>query len=233
MQPIPETVQLLDALRDAGGSDLEPALRRFAEAVADIVPSCVGVSVGMLHHGLTFTLVSTAQRAAVLDSVQYVAGGPCVDSGVEQVELVVDDVLDERRWQQFAVSAAAAGIRSSASMPLRWPGLERASLNIYAAEHDAFSRTVLQALRSVVGRGVQDAVQNADLSFWTRGEAERAPERLAARSAVEQAVGIVIARDGVSAETARRRLEDAARRAGVEVVDVARALVGDLDQGEP
>src|SRR4051794_24582082 len=121
MDPISETAQVLESLRGAGNWDLESSLLQFARAGAGVVPSCVGVSVGVVQFGLTFTLVSTAECASAMDAVQYVAGGPCVDSGLGQVELVVDDVLDERRWQQFAVSSAAAGIQSSASMPLTWP----------------------------------------------------------------------------------------------------------------
>src|SRR4051794_21231519 len=59
------------------------------------------------------------------------------------------------------------------------------------------------------------AVANADLSFITRKEAERAPTRIRNQNLIDVATGIVAARRVVDAETAVARLRDAASRAGV------------------
>src|SRR5690348_16435882 len=105
MDPIPETAEALgelDSEHDAG-----IRLRRLQELAAQArahVPDLVGVSIARLEHEITFTLVATDAEVAVLDAVQYVDGGPCVDGAhTEEIhEFAQDDVLDEERWRLFA-----------------------------------------------------------------------------------------------------------------------------------
>ncbi|KGM02607.1 hypothetical protein Q760_12430 [Cellulomonas cellasea DSM 20118] len=217
---------MLRALRESGAGDIESALRELADRVAEVVPSCVGVSLSVAHGGLTFTLASSSTDAARLDAVQYLVGGPCVGTASENVEIELGDLLDEDRWQRFAVSAAAAGVRSTLSLPLVVAGVGPGSVNLYAADEHAFV-DAREALRDVVGAGVDVAVTNADLSFRTRDAAAAAPHNLRELDLVEQAVGYLMASERIDAEQARGRLAEAAERAGIDLVAVARTLVGD------
>ncbi|MBB2924621.1 ANTAR domain-containing protein [Cellulomonas cellasea] len=226
MEPVPGTAEVLRALRESGAEDLEGALRDLADRIAEVVPSCVGVSLSVAHGGLTFTLASSSADVARLDAVQYLVGGPCIDTALEDVEIQLDDVLDENRWQRFAVAAAAAGVRSTLSLPLGVTGVGPGSINVYAADEHAFAGS-REALRDVVGAGVDVAVTNADLPFRTRTAAAVAPRDLRALDLVEQAVGYLMASERIDAERARERLAEAAERAGVDLVAVARALIGE------
>src|SRR4051794_40849208 len=110
MEPIPETSEAVDELDPSiDEGDLLAHLTRLAEDAQEIVPDLVGVSVAGLTHGLTFTLVATAIEIAVLDAVQYVATGPCVEGAHsnEVREFPRDDVLDEEEWRVFAGGAGA------------------------------------------------------------------------------------------------------------------------------
>ncbi|MGW6131171.1 ANTAR domain-containing protein [Cellulomonas sp. NPDC055163] len=225
MEPVPGTVELLRALRASDAGDVEGALRELAARVAEVVPSCVGLSLSVAHGKLTFTLASTDGTTAALDAVQYLVGGPCVETAAEDVEIELTDVLDEDRWRRFAVAAAASGVRSTLSLPLTVPGMGPASVNVYAADEHAFAGT-RDALRAVVGAGVDVAVTNADLPFRTRTAAGSGLQDLRALDVVEQAVGYLMASEQLDADRARARLVDAAERAGTDLVTVARALVG-------
>ncbi|MFS0699932.1 ANTAR domain-containing protein [Cellulomonas sp. 179-A 4D5 NHS] len=225
MEPVPGTTELLRSLRESGAGDVEGALRELAGRVADVVPSCVGVSLSVAHGGLTFTLASTSDDTAGLDAVQYLAGGPCVETALEDVEIELGDLLDEERWQRFAVAAAASGVRSTLSLPLSVPGMGPGSVNVYAADEHAFVGT-RDALREIVGEGVDVAVTNADLPFRTRTAAAAGPQNLRALDVVEQAVGYLMASEQLDADRARARLTEAAERAGTDLVTVARTLVG-------
>jgi hypothetical protein len=68
-------------------------------------------------------------------------------------------------------------------------------------------------------------VTNADLSFTSRSRAAAAPMRLREQGFIDGAVGFVAARQGVDTATAATRLRDAAARAGVRVVDVAKFIL--------
>ena len=56
---------------------------------------------------------------------------------------------------------------------------------------------------------------NADLSFSTREDAERGPERLRVSTRIQIAVGVIAGSRGIDLETAQREFSEAARRAGL------------------
>jgi AmiR/NasT family two-component response regulator len=72
---------------------------------------------------------------------------------------------------------------------------------------------------------VNDLVANADLSFMTREFAQELPQRLAEHELLNQAVGVLIARNGHSAAEARDRIAFAATHAKASRADVARIVM--------
>jgi GAF domain-containing protein len=193
------------------------------------VPECVGLSVSQLEDGLTFTLVASSAEIAALDATQYLDGGPCVDSSLNAKKVAVEnleqqDVLDERQWLLYARTGAAAGVASSLSLPLRSAGRVTGSVNLYASTPNAFDGHH-EALAAIFGAWAPGAVTNADLSFRTRLEAAAAPRRARDQHLVDQACGWVAASQGVDVPIARQRLREAAARAGITEVQVARAVL--------
>jgi GAF domain-containing protein len=227
VKPIRETVE---AARELGryqpDLDVLGYLQDTADKVQAVVPDCIGISLAWVDHGLTFTLVASDAEIAVLDAVQYLAGGPCV-AGVElEHGLALDDadLLDEERWRLFADASAARGVMSTLTLPLVHQGEVLGSANLYGGSAHAFDGHH-EVLARLLGGRVSDIVRNADLSFSTRRLAERAPQTLQSQNAVDQATGIIIASLRVGADAAAERLKDAAQRAGISVEQFARALV--------
>src|SRR3954449_4430228 len=104
MEPIPETVEAIDELDPSVDDfDILEHLTRLSNRAQEIVPDLVGVSIARMDQGLTFTLVATAGEIAVLDGIQYLAGGPCVEGAqaTEVREFNHDDVMDEEGWRLF------------------------------------------------------------------------------------------------------------------------------------
>ena len=198
--------------------------------VEELVPECVGLSLAVLEGGLTFTLVASDLQAAALDAAQYLDGGPCVDAVEEgrRHSVTIEDLLDEGRWQIYAESSAAVGVASSLSLPIFRGGRVVGGVNLYASTPDAFNGRH-QVLADAVGASVQDAVTNADLSFSTRKAAAEAPTRFNDERDIDVALGVIAARRDVEIAAARRRLDDAAQRAGITTVQAARALIRLLD----
>ena len=227
MEPIPETLQALDEL------DVlldEPTLLSQLRAVADrgreVAPGLVGVSIAAREEGVTFTLVATDDEIAVLDAVQYVDSGPCVDAidlG-HGVTTSPGGLLDEERWQDFARASAAHGVLSTLTLPIVQDGRIVATVNLYGRTQDTFAGRH-EDLAEVFGGWAPGAVANADLSFSTRSAAEQAPAQLRRTARIEAATGILAARLGIALDEARRHLDDAARRAGVPVASLAEVVV--------
>jgi GAF domain-containing protein len=236
LEPIPESVEALDELDpSADTDDLLARLRQLANRAQDLLPDLVGVSVACFNHGLTFTLVATDDEVAVLDAIQYAAGGPCVDAAHDKQvrEFNNDDVLSETRWQMFAEATAARAIRSTLTLPLVGPdGGAIGTVNLYAASPRAFVGHHDQ-LADLFGAWAAGAVANADLSFMTRHTAQEAPGRVREAVIIDTAVGILAANQSVEIETAERRLRTAAQLAGVSVVELAADIVSSNRRQKP
>ena len=227
MEFIRETLEAfdeLDPLLDDGS--LFEQLSRTAADVKSIAPNLAGMSLASSTHGLTFTLVATDDEIAALDAVQYLDTGPCVEAfehgqGVATTE---GGVLDEKRWHDLAVASAAAGVRSTLTFPVKERGDTVGSVNLYGRTEDTFVGKH-QALADALHAWAPGAVTNADLSFSTIEEARRAPERLRNEAIVDTATGILAANRRVSLDDARDQLNSAARRAGVPLTRLARAII--------
>ena len=227
MEPIPHTLEALhelDAVLDE--EDLLARLRSTADLARRVAPGLVGISIASRDQGVTFTLVATDEEIAVLDAVQYVATGPCVDAVDlgHGITSSAGGLLDEERWSDFARASAAAGIHSTLTLPVVDGGVVVGSVNFYGRDEDTFVDRH-EALADIFGAWAPGAVADADLSFTTRTAAEQAPDQLRQSAVVDTATGITAAQRGISVADARAQLDDAARRAGVPVETLAAVVV--------
>lgn len=231
MEPIPETVQAVHELDPVDSGELLPRLTELANRAQRIVPDLVGASIARLEEGLTFTLVATAVEIAVLDGIQYAAGGPCVDGAyTKQVGgFQSGDVLDEDRWRLFAEATGAHAIRSTLTLPIIADERVAGTVNLYAASRRAFVGHH-EELADVFGAWAAGAVANADLSFTTRRKAQAAARQLREQTWIDVAAGILSAYLGIDVEAAEDRLREAAARAGVSAVEIARTVVRAREQ---
>lgn len=233
MEPIPETVAAVDEL---GLNDLLDELKDLANRAKEVVPDLVGVSIARLDQGLTFTLLASAEEVAIFDGIQYVAGGPCVDSAMAGEVRQFDnrDVLDEARWQLFACATAARAVRTSLTLPVMRRGAVVGTVNLYGASRRAFDDQY-DELAQLFGAWAAGAITNADLSFATRDEAREAPRLVGDHVLVETAIEILSAELGVDVDGAEDRLRAAAARAGVSTSELAREIIrarGRKDSGQ-
>lgn len=227
MEPIPPTSEALRQLGSRGDTHVAVALLEISRRAERIVPDCVGLSLALLDHGLTLTMVATSDDIAALDAVQYVDGGPCVDAVADNriidVDLENEDVLDENRWSMYARATATAGIASSLTLPITREGQVLGSINLYASTAHAFEGHH-DALAAALGESAETMVTNADLSFSTRLAAADAPGRLADQDDIDIALGMIAASQSVNIATAYERLRQAAARAGITEGQAARAV---------
>jgi GAF domain-containing protein len=230
VEPIKETRQVLDDLARYGDERTARQLEELGELVRAIVPECIGISVCLLETGITFTLSASSEEIAALDAVQYIDGGPCV-AAVANDDVVIapsgEELLDESAWQMHAQATAAAGVRSTLSIPIKQDGSVVGGINLYAATSDAFAEHV-ETLTHAVGASVQEAISNADLAFRSRERARLGPTHLDEFDQVNRAVGALGAARGLDAETARLLLHDSAVRTGLSESQVARVLLAFL-----
>jgi GAF domain-containing protein len=136
VDPIPETRQ---AIEDFGpfqieDDDLVAELQERAAEVRAAVPECIGLSIGSHVDQVTFTLVATDAEIALLDAVQYLDGGPCVEAVLEDrlVEVNEHDALDEGMWSLFGRASAAVGAGSDHVLAFVRAGLDEEQWHLLA-----------------------------------------------------------------------------------------------------
>lgn len=227
LEPIPETVEAIEEFGpfSYGQADLLPHLRQLAAHVRRLVPACVGLSVTLRALDATFTLAATDRRIAVLDAVQYLDGGPCVDAVETDVTVTstIDSALDEDRWRLFSAAKAARHVQSTLSLPIvdHVAGGDTVvgGFNLYAATPDAFEGRH-DALGDVLGAWATGATTNSDLSFDSREMARRAPHVLREGFDLTLATHLLAQGTADPPEDWEQRLRDAAVRAGVPLRDL-------------
>jgi len=228
VEPIPETRNALRHLALQGEDTLAGQLNKVTARLDSEVPGVVAFSVGVARHDIILTYVSTRHEANVLDGVQYVDDGPCQLAARTGDIVSVDHegLLDEGRWQLFAQSGAARGILSTLSLPVMDGDRVIGGVNLYGSRSDTFASRV-EDVASIVGGWATGAVSNADLSFTTRLEAARAPQRLEDLQTINEAVSILVDSKGVTSTMARSKLHEAAAQAGIPVVTLALMVIGE------
>jgi GAF domain-containing protein len=226
MEPIPETTKAVDEFGPFSEGDLLRTLKWQSQQVNLIVPDCVGLSLSSAAAGVTFTLVASAEQVALLDALQYIAGGPCLKAVETQEALVYSegDPLDEERWQLFARGTAALGVASTLSLPVLSDGVVVGSVNLYAASAQAFAGHHDELAR-LFGAWAPGAITNADLSFRSRSVAEHAPDKLRGEYHIEVAVGIIAMQQHLTPDAARKQFTEAAQRAGVTEAELAGTII--------
>ena len=232
MEPIPETRELLDVLW-VGSNDerLEDWLLTRAQQVAALIPDCAGATIALIGDlGLTFTFVATADHLRLVDSAQYLHDGPCEQTVRGEDTSGESDLLDEKEWRLAALAGAATGVTSTLSLPIRARGDIVGSVNFYGVEPGTFSGRA-GALAKLFGAATEEAVSNADLSMTGVDRARQATTQMVDETILNTATGILAERERLPLPDARRQIEDAARRAGVDVAKLANLIVRDAEEG--
>ena len=227
LAPLPETREAMAEFVTLDEPEIDEVIEGLGRRAREIVPEVVGLSLGLVREGVTFTLVASNSGLAVLDATQYLDGGPCVEvteARRDVVEFAMDDPLDEGRWLLFAQASAAVGVASSLSLPLLRDGRVIGGINLYASTGNAFTGRHDQ-LADALDASASGAVTNADLSFATRLQAARALAKLRNDQEIETATGLLAGRYDQDVDLAGARLRDAAARAGVDEALVARLMI--------
>lgn len=220
MQPTPGTAGALRQLSQPQAGRLLTELRDRSDRAHRVVPDCVGVSFGSLQRGVTFTLVAADAASHLVDDDLDDGPDPVGDVGGR----ADDELMHEESWQSSAQATAAAGVRSSLTMPIMVGGRVTASVSLYASSSTAFAGHH-EEIADIFDAWAPGAVSNADLAFETRVIADAAPGILSDQRAVALAAAVLAGRDGVDNDAAHRHLEEAARRARVSDAVFARYVL--------
>lgn len=206
---------------------LKELLTRVASYAVHAIPGADGAGLTLIEDGRADTIVATADFVTAVDAIQYGLGdGPCIMAAREGRTVISRSLADEPRWGTFGARVADLGVHSVVSLPLRIGDGVVGAMNVYAHAYDAFDERSAE-LGEAFAVPAAIAVQHAHMLEQTRRLAEQLQASLEMQMLVEQAVGVLIGRDKVDAQEARRRLVALSEQRDEPVRAVARFLVDD------
>jgi transcriptional regulator with GAF, ATPase, and Fis domain len=213
--------------------DVQHTLQKICDLAVETIEGCDHAGISFLKGKNVTTPAASDDVPRAVDAIQYETGeGPCLDAIRDHEVFQSGDLGTERRWPKFASRAQReTGVTSVLCFRLFVEGDTLGALNLFSKAHDAFdedSRTV----------GVVFAA-HAALALSTAMHDEQMEEALQSRDLIGQAKGILMAREGITADQAFDMLRRASQRLNVKLRDVAGSIVSPEsgtpagDEGDP
>jgi len=211
---------------------VEQFLHEMAVMAARLVRRGLSCGMTMQPRGKPVTVACSDQVAARVDEVQYELGdGPCLHAMRDGHMVRIRDTAEKASWPGFEAQAASYGIRSCLALPLNADGKPVGALNLYSREASAFG--VAEARRA------EDFAENASgaLSLAVRLAShaaliEQLRSSLISRTVIDQALGIIMAREQCNQGRAFAILRSASQNSNRKLRDIAAAVVTSIT-GEP
>jgi GAF domain-containing protein len=218
----PALIRSVSALTDL---DVERDLPRAVQQVTDAAKALFGVdSAGLMladDRGELRWATASDQRGQVLEEGQERLGeGPCVNAFALQAPMAMRDAHQEPHWGEITGVLTGQHVRAALSVPVQLEGGPIGTLDLYSAaprDWDQQEVSAVQVYAALVATLLSQAV-----AAHVKGRlAEQLQVAFEHRNRIEQAKGMLMAREGIDDAAAFRRLRGAARSSRRALVDVA------------
>ena len=208
-----------------GADSMESFLDELTGLAADEVDRGLSCGITIRLADRPMNVASSDRLAERLDEVQYSAGdGPGLDAIATGQPVEVHDLDVGERWPAWSARARENGVRKALAVPLTAGDITLGALNTYSTSSEPFTDADRAATTKFATKAARALAVAARLS--ERTEVARHLEAvLNARGTVDQATGILMAREHCTADEALVLLKTAAQRHGTSVLDIAEDLV--------
>ncbi len=137
---------------------------------------------------------------------------------------VIRSLMVESRWPEFTNHALYCGVQSLVACPLGVDGEILGSLVLYSSREAAFESRQAAAAQALADRA---AVLLANVRSYEAAAALSAQlgEALKSRAVIDQAKGILMATEGLTADEAFDKIKNLSQATNIKVRDLARQIV--------
>ncbi|MBJ7287941.1 GAF and ANTAR domain-containing protein [Williamsia sp.] len=214
----------------ADSHDLPGLLAEVAAFAVQAIPGADGAGVTLLRvnrsDNMVETLAASSPFVEEIDHIQYVTlqEGPCITAALERRTVRSGSLGGEKMWPRFGPRVGRLGVHSALSLPLLLPGKVVGAINVYARQKDAFDEQAAQ-LGELFAKPAAVAVHNAQILAQAMALTEQLQTALASRPTIDQAIGLLRGRTGLSAEEAFDHLRTISRTEHRKLADVAQRIV--------
>ena len=200
----------------------EERLLQLTRAVIETVDGVDYASISFADHEGIRTLAATDDLVNKLDATQYeLREGPCYEAATQTGVVMTTDVGRDDRWPRFGPRAASLGIAAHVAHRILNTGDERAALNMYSTELGAI----------VADSEVVDMVlSEAALVLGLTRERDQVEEVMQSRTAIAQAIGLVMGHCRVDSDAAFRYLVRRSQSENRKLRLIAQELIAEADR---
>src|SRR5688500_3194149 len=217
----------------ANAEVVDAALRLVVALAHATVSGADGVSVMLSRAGSLAAVAASDETISGMDADQYATGqGPCVSAATDGHPIYVESLDTESRWPEFIPRARQRGINSILSMPLLTQGRPLGALNIYSNRAGALSDPE-HALAALCAQQASDLLASAAVDVSAEELSGRLRDALQIRETIAMAVGVVMNREGVSADDAQALLLQSSHQSAIPLREQAQAIVTFTQRGSP
>jgi hypothetical protein len=210
-------------------STVDHQLALIARLAADRVAAVDYASVTAIREDAYTTVAASSELAVAVDEAQYAEqAGPCLEPLHTGAPVAVPDIAATMVWPGFREQAVKIGLGASVSLPLyAGSGAPVAVLNLYG--HDATAMAaVADAVRTVYKPGSAADGEVVDLEPGAQELMDGLAEVVAIRATIQQAIGVIMGREGVGALDAYLSLCARAAERGRSLTATAAAVIQQL-----
>jgi GAF domain-containing protein len=209
----------------AGRLSLEDLLTEVATYSVQAIPGADGAGLTLLEADRADTIVKSAPFVREIDDIQYRLGeGPCISAAAQGEPMRSGSLGADPRWPRFGPRAGRLGVHSVLSLPLISTDIVVGAMNVYAHAKDAFDDRA-EHLGRLFAVPAAIAVQNAQILAQTQRLTAQLQSTMTNRAVVDQAMGILMSRSGVTAEVAYARIRQLSQDEHTKMAVVAEGIV--------
>lgn len=203
--------------------DRDTMIDKIVRSSVSTVPGADGGGIALIERRGITTVAPTGPVSSRLHDLQAEIGeGPCLTSLWKQHTVVVADLPADERWPRLAPHAATLGVRSTLSFQLYVHGDNLGALDLYSGDADAFGEDSV-LIGDLFARHASVALAHA-------GQVRHLNHALASRDVIGQAKGILMQRDGLTAQDAFAMLVRVSQETNLKLVDVAGWLADEVEK---
>jgi hypothetical protein len=233
-QPSPE--QVPDALTDelialAGTPDdssgIDAKLVTIARLVAEFVRPVSYASVTVHRNGGYTTVAASSDIAVAVDMAQYAdRSGPCLAAFESASPVAVPEIATTMTWPGFRDAAYGLGLRASLSIPVfAGRGVPIAALNLYGHDPATMAPLIAAVWAACDGKDSDETLEGHDVDAGGAALVAGLLGAFVTQAVIQQAIGMVIAETGETADQAYLTLRLRAADNGVALTDAASAVL--------
>ncbi|HEU4866950.1 MAG TPA: GAF and ANTAR domain-containing protein [Actinomycetota bacterium] len=209
-----------------GKTNLQQVLQLVADRALELSPDTNAAVVSLPLKKGSLSAFAGNGRIELESLAAAPEPGPGSDAAGQGRAQVVRSLIVEKRWPEFTNRALYCGAQSVLACPLSGDGQVIGSVVFYSSQEEAFGAHQA-AVAQAFADGAAVLLSNARAYEAATALSAQLNEALQSRAVIDQAKGILMVTQGISADEAFEKIKSISQSANIKVRELAQHIVRD------